>query len=74
MLFIVDVLYNLTYFIPLVSFYTPWKHQKTSGFLIFSGDIEREQCMEWVKWNVHRKITFEATKQSNCEVKKQLPA
>ena len=46
MLFIVDILYNLTYFIPLVSFYTPWKHQKTSGFLIFSGDTEREQWYE----------------------------
>ena len=35
----------LTHFIPLVSFYTLWKHQKTfgetSGFLMFSGGIER---------------------------------
>ena len=23
------------------SFYTPWKHQKTSGFQMFSGGIER---------------------------------
>ena len=29
--------YKLTYFMPLVSFDTPWKHQKTSGFLMFSG-------------------------------------
>ena len=28
---------------PLVSFYTPWKHQETKGFLIFSGCIERDE-------------------------------
>ena len=28
---------------PLVSFDTPWKHQKTFRFLIFSGGIERGQ-------------------------------
>ena len=27
----------------LVYFYKPWKHQKTSGFLIFPRGIEREQ-------------------------------
>ena len=27
---------------PLVSFYTPWKQQKTSGFLMFSGGIKRD--------------------------------
>ena len=32
---------RLTFFIPLVSFYTPWKHQETRGYLIFSGGIER---------------------------------
>ena len=30
------------HFIPLVSFYTLWKHQKTSGFLMFSGGIGRD--------------------------------
>ena len=30
----------------LASFYTPWKHQKTSGFLMFSGGIERDQWHE----------------------------
>ena len=34
------------HFMPLVSFYTPWKHQKTSGFRIFSGGIDRS-----VAWN-----------------------
>ena len=28
------------------SFYTPWKHEKTSGFMIFSGSIERNQWYE----------------------------
>ena len=36
----------LTHFMPLVSFYTPSKHQKTSGFLTFSGGIERDQWHE----------------------------
>ena len=30
----------------LVSFYTPWKHQKTRDILIFSGGIEGEQWYE----------------------------
>ena len=34
--------FPVTHFMPLISFYTPWKHQKTSGFLMFSGDIERD--------------------------------
>ena len=31
--------------------YTPWKYQKTSGFLMFSGGIERNQWHEmgWIK-------------------------
>ena len=33
-------------FMPLVSFDTPWKYQKTSGFRMFSGGIERDQCHE----------------------------
>ena len=27
---------------PLVSFYTPWKHQKVSGLLMFSAGKERD--------------------------------
>ena len=30
---------------PLVSFYTPWK-QKTRGFLMFSGGVERDHWYE----------------------------
>ena len=33
-------------FSPMFHFYTPWKHQKTSSFLIFSGGIEVEH---WLK-------------------------
>ena len=28
---------------PLAPIYTPWKHQKTRGFLMFSSGIERDQ-------------------------------
>ena len=35
----------LTLFVPLVSFYTPWKHQTTFGSVIFSGGIEREEAV-----------------------------
>ena len=37
---------SLTHFMLLVSFYTPRKHQKTTGFLIFSGSIERDLLHE----------------------------
>ena len=37
---------SLTHFQPMFHFYTIWKHQKTSGFLIFSGGIEVEH---WLK-------------------------
>ena len=30
----------------LVSFYTPWKHQKAPAFLMFSEGIERDQWHE----------------------------
>ena len=29
-------------------FYTPWKHQKTKGFLMFSGGIKETSGMKWV--------------------------
>ena len=31
------------HFMPVASFYTSWKYQKTKGFLMFSGRIERDQ-------------------------------
>ena len=30
----------LTHFQPMIQFYTPWKHQKTWGFLMFLDGIE----------------------------------
>ena len=50
---------TLTYFIPLTSFLTPWKHQKTRCFLMFSGCIEKRpvvwdgltySCIFWEKY------------------------
>ena len=38
--------WSLTDFNQLISFYTPWKHQKTSDFLMLSGGIERNQWHE----------------------------
>ena len=32
----------LIYFMPRVSFYSTWKYQKTSGFLMFFGGIQRK--------------------------------
>ena len=37
----------LTHFSPMFYFYTPWKHQKTEGFLTFSGGIEMAK-MGWI--------------------------
>ena len=36
----------LTHFQPMLYFNTPWKHQKTGGFLMFSRGIEVEH---WLK-------------------------
>ena len=41
-------LHTVNHFMPLASFYTPWKHQKISGFLMVSGGIERDQWHEIV--------------------------
>ena len=38
--------YLLTHFMPLVSFDTSWKQQKTKNFLMFSGGIERDSGMK----------------------------
>ena len=37
-----------TYFSPMFHFYTPWKRQKTFGFLTFSGSIEMSHCTKMV--------------------------
>ena len=46
---------TLTHITPMSHFYTPWKRQKTSGFLTFSGGIEMEvswRFQEVYKWNI----------------------
>ena len=45
-----------TNFMVLVSFFTPWKHQKVKGFLTFSVGIKRDQCDE-MSW--HSEKNFE---------------
>ena len=37
---------TLTHVMPLISFYTPWKRQKTYGFMMISGGVERDQGHE----------------------------
>ena len=49
--------FGFTPFMPLASFYTPWKHQKTFDFLIFSGRIERTSGMKQVN-PFHNKFSF----------------
>ena len=44
--------YNLIHFMPLVTFYTPWKDQETIGFHLFSEGIEKTSGMKWVKKHV----------------------
>ena len=41
----------------LISFYTPWKHQKTRGFLMFSRSIERDKRHEMGQWIQQRIMT-----------------
>ena len=48
----------LTYFIPLIFFWTPWK-QKTMVFLMFFGVIERDQWHEMVNQDSKQQISFE---------------
>ena len=36
----------------MLLFYTPWKHQKTFGFLVFSGGINGNIGQTWEK-NIH---------------------
>ena len=41
-----------TYFMPLVFFYTLWKHQKPRSFLMFWGGAERDQQFK-ISWTKH---------------------
>ena len=42
-------LLSLTHYMSVVSSYTPWKYQKTRGFLMFSEGLEKYQWLERVK-------------------------
>ena len=43
---------RLTHFMPLICFNTPWKHQKTSGVLMFSEGIKIwNELKTFDKWN-----------------------
>ena len=44
----------LTQFSPIFHFYTPWKRQKTKGFLTFSGVIEIEYWAKMCKRDLSR--------------------
>ena len=37
----------------MLLFYTPWKHQKTFGFLVFSGGINGNIGQTWEKKHSH---------------------
>ena len=39
----------LTYFMPLISFDLPWKHQKTEVFWCFQRVSKEITCTKWVK-------------------------
>ena len=55
---------SLTHFMPLISFYIPWKHQKTSGFLVFSGGTEEISGMKSVESELNS-LSANPTKWSN---------
>ena len=38
---------NFTHLMPLAFFYTPWKHQKTSSYLLFSEHVEKDSDIKW---------------------------
>ena len=42
----------------MFDFYTPWKHQKTLGFLIFSGVVKVERWLKigWQKSLVYARL------------------
>ena len=46
---------KLTHFRQIFPFYTPWKHQKTKGYLMFSGGIKWEV---WPEMGLYMKIIF----------------
>ena len=61
---------RLAHFMPLVSSYTPWKHQRTSGIFMFSGSMERDHWHE-MGWTVLRVVVksneFQTQKQKTVQ-------
>ena len=55
---------TLIHLVALISFDTPWKHQKTSGFLIFSGCMKRDQWHE-MGWQAYLEAAIQ-----RCSYKK----
>ena len=53
-----SVFLTQTHLMPLGSFFTSWKHQKTRGFLMFSGDTERDQWHEMGNNKLVGNLTF----------------
>ena len=43
---------KLTHFQPVFRFYTPWKHEKTGGFLMFSSGIKINIGWKWVNQHI----------------------
>ena len=52
-------------------FYTPWKHQKTSGFLIFSRGIEVEAC-NFTKSNTPKWVFFNFKLHKWCQIAQRI--
>ena len=47
--------YDFHPFLPTVPFSSPWKHQKTKGFLMFSGASKRNIGKKRIKGNIGKK-------------------
>ena len=59
----------LIHFMSLVSFYTPWKHQKSSVFLTFWGVVERDQWHEIGLYDLIRESSYVIQKlRSDCSL------
>ena len=50
-------LFALTYLFPVHPFSTPWKHQKTPGFLMFSRGRERMHWMDEVSYEFNSRLS-----------------
>ena len=58
---------GLSYFMPMFTFYTPWK-QKTSGFLMFSGGCRKGALAMFYSDNIFFKNCLQLEKIKNAEL------